>query len=123
MEGRPRHGFTMFARRMFVNLAGHGRRAHSQVGKRGMASGGKSGPYSVPKGEAYPNEAYPLGLGPGSKPEGWEAITYICYLGCTLWLVGGLAFKENDSFKVGLLIGAYDIFSRSFDRVQFRRHV
>ena len=68
-----------------------------------MASGGgKSGPYSLPKGEAYPNEAYPFGIGPGSKAEGWEAITYICYIGCTLWLVGGLAFKENDSFKVGL---------------------
>ena len=91
----------MFARRLFVNLIS--RRPFSQVAKRSMANGsGKSGPYSLPKGEAYPNEAYPFGLGPGSKPEGWEAITYICYVGCTLWLVGGLAFKENDSFKVSL---------------------
>jgi hypothetical protein len=89
----------MFARRLFVNLTA--RMPSSKVVKRGMASGGgKSGSYSLPKGEAYPNEAYPFGLGPGSKTEGWEAITYICYLGCTLWLVGGLAFKENDSFKV-----------------------
>ena len=68
---------------------------------RNMGSqGAKEGPYSVPKGEAYPNEAYPLGMVPGKKSEGWEGITYACYLGCTLWLVLGLSTKENDGFKV-----------------------
>ena len=80
---------------------GFGRKTTASLAaQRTMASSaGKPGPYSLPKGEAYPSEAYPFGLGPGSKPEGWEAITYICYFGCTLWLVVGLSLKEDDSFK------------------------
>ena len=65
-----------------------------------MASqGAKEGPYGAPKAEPYPNEPYPLGIVPGKKSEGWEAITYACYVGCALWLVLGLSTKENDGFK------------------------
>ena len=79
-----------------------GQRMTAQVGRsRKMGtSGAKEGPYSVPKGAAYPNEPYPLGLTPGSKSEGWEAITYACYFGCAVWLIVGLSTKDNDGFKV-----------------------
>ena len=70
----------------------------SRVPRRGLASGGKKGPYDPKTGSAYPNEAYPFGLVPGKKNEGWEYITYACYTACFVWLTVGLSMKDDDLF-------------------------
>ena len=56
-------------------------------------------PYDIPKGQAYPDQAYPLGLTPDWKPQGWEGVTIVTYIACTVAIVFGVGNKEDDSFK------------------------
>ena len=57
-----------------------------------------AGPYDLPHGHHYPSEAYPLGMVPGKKAEGWEGIVMLTYASCFLILTAGMSMKENDSF-------------------------
>lgn len=56
-------------------------------------------PYDLPAGPGYSDVAYPFGLGPGYKTEGFEVITLVTYLACFGYVAFGLAAKENDSFN------------------------
>ncbi len=56
-------------------------------------------PYDLPKQQTYPDQAYPFGLTPNYKTEGWEVITWVTYAACTLLLVVGVGSQNNDTFK------------------------
>ena len=58
-----------------------------------------AGPYDLPHHAAYPETAYPFGLSPTRKTEGWEAFTWVTYAACFAALAFGLSAKGNsDSF-------------------------
>ena len=90
----------MFARNVLKSAQKAGRSGVATQ-KRSMGSSSKkvATPYDLPSAAGYPAEAYPLGLVPGAKAEGWEVITGLCYVACTGLLVFGLSAKEDDSFK------------------------
>jgi len=72
------------------------------VGRRNMGGHGPkkaSTPYDAPAGPGYGETAYPFGLGPNYKSEGFEAITIITYVACFGYVAFGLASKEDDSFN------------------------
>mmetsp|Transcript_19482 Transcript_19482/g.21127 ORF Transcript_19482/g.21127 Transcript_19482/m.21127 type:complete len:169 (+) Transcript_19482:79-585(+) len=51
-------------------------------------------PYAPKHHQTYPNEAYPLGLGPDYKSEGWEVISIGGFIVCFVLL----AFDLSDTF-------------------------
>ncbi len=71
------------------------------VPRRALGGGPKKAatPYDLPKTHPYPDQAYPLGLVPGAKSEGWEGVTIVTLLACTIVIVFGTNAKDDDSFK------------------------
>ena len=57
-----------------------------------------AGPYDLPHGHHYPSEAYPLGMVPGRKSEGWEGITAVVLVSCFLILTVGSNIKSGGTF-------------------------
>ena len=93
----------MYSRVSRATLFRCARKSHMPI--RNMASTPKkSSPYDIPHGKAYPSEAYAFGRGPNAKNEGWEGITWACYIGCFLWITVGLSVKDDDSFQVSAIV-------------------
>ena len=63
----------MIGRNLFKSAQTVGRSGVAKVQKRGMGGGSKkiATPYDLPSAAGYPAEAYPLGMVPGAKAEGW----------------------------------------------------
>jgi len=92
----------VFTRRLGNSRVSVGAQQLRKMGGHGHGHGHgpakPAGPYDLPHGPAYPEEAYPFGLSPDRKSEGWEVITWATYALCFCALVFGMNAKSNDSF-------------------------
>jgi len=88
------------SRRLGNSRVSVGAQQQRKLGSHGHGHGPTkpAGPYDLPHGPAYPEEAYPFGLSPDRKTEGWEVITWATYALCFCALVFGMSAKSNDSF-------------------------
>ena len=87
---------------VLASTASRSSRMGTVVGRRNMGGHGPkkaATPYDVPAGPGYGETAYPFGLGPNYKSEGFEVITIITYVACFGHVAFGLASKEDDSFN------------------------
>ena len=86
-------------------LSGHGTHA---------APHHKLDPQPIKHHKSQPDDAYPFGIRPGDKLEGWEIITYGVFAVCAFIVVVGIGYcKEDDSSLVSIIIVVSSLYAPS----------